>query len=99
MINAIILVQAVTDRITELSQKIADLPSVTEVYSFARKEADLIAIIRAIDHEQLVDIADQVSKNHGVLGANTHIAHRHYSNRDVQAGFSIGFTSPDPEFL
>lgn len=99
MINAVILVQAVTDQIAELGQEIADLPDVTEVYSFAGKDVDLIAIIRVIEHEQLVEISNQLSKSHRVLSAKTHIASRHYSNMDIQAGFSIGFSSRVSELI
>jgi DNA-binding Lrp family transcriptional regulator len=88
-------VQAVTNRITQLGQAAADLPGVTQVYSFAGERTNLIAIIRVTEPEQLTAITNQLLHINGVLSANTNIAFQHYSNADIQAGFSLGFTSPD----
>ncbi|HEY3534797.1 MAG TPA: Lrp/AsnC ligand binding domain-containing protein [Pedococcus sp.] len=90
MITAIVLVNAEVDRIPEVAQAIADLEGVTEVYSVAG-DADLIAMIRVTQHEQLNDvIADRLNKVKGVIGTNTHIAFRTYSSHDLEAAFSIG---------
>ncbi len=90
MITAIVLVNAEVDRIPEGAQAIADLDGVTEVYSVAG-DADLIAMIRVTQHEQLNDvIADRLNKVKGVTGTNTHIAFRTYSSHDLEAAFSIG---------
>ena len=90
MITAIVLVNAEVDRIPEVAQAIADLDGVTEVYSVAG-DADLIAMIRVKQHEQLNDvIADRLNKVKGVTGTNTHIAFRTYSSHDLEAAFSIG---------
>ena len=94
MINGIAFVQAVTNRITQLGQAVADLPGVTEVYSFAGQRINLIAIIRVTEPEQLAAITNQLLHINGVLSANINTAFRHYSNADIQAGFSLGFTSP-----
>jgi DNA-binding Lrp family transcriptional regulator len=91
MITAIALVQAVADQSTELGQALADVQGVSEVYSFTGKDVDFIVIVRVIEPEQLVVIADQLSRSDGVLNINTHIAFQHYSNMDIQAGFSPGF--------
>ena len=91
MISAIVLINAEVDRIPEVAQAIAELDGVTEVYSVAG-DADLIAMIRVKEHEQLNDvIADRLNKVQGVLGTNTHIAFRTYSKHDLEAAFSIGF--------
>jgi DNA-binding Lrp family transcriptional regulator len=90
VITAIVLVNAEVDRIPEVAQAIADLEGVTEVYSVAG-DADLIAMIRVTQHEQLNDvIADRLNKVKGVIGTNTHIAFRTYSSHDLEAAFSIG---------
>lgn len=96
MINAIALVQAATDRITRLGQALAELSGVTEVYSFAGKEADLIAIIRVTEPEELAEITNHISNINGVLNTNAHVAFRHYPRADIQAGFSIGFEPGRP---
>lgn len=95
MINAIAFVQVVTDRITQLGQAIADLPGITEVYSFAGQRTNLIALIYATEPVQFSTITDQLSNINGVLTVDTHIAFRHYSYTDIQAGFSLGFALPD----
>lgn len=90
MISAIVLISAEVDRIPEVAQAIAELEGVSEVYSVAG-DADLIAMIRVKEHEQLNDvIADQLNKVQGVIGTNTHIAFRTYSRHDLEAAFSLG---------
>ena len=90
MISAIVLINAEVDRIPEVAQAIAELEGVSEVYSVAG-DADLIAMIRVKEHEQLNDvIADQLNKVQGVIGTNTHIAFRTYSRHDLEAAFSLG---------
>jgi DNA-binding Lrp family transcriptional regulator len=90
VISAIVLINAEVDRIPEVAQAIAELEGVSEVYSVAG-DADLIAMIRVKEHEQLNDvIADQLNKVQGVIGTNTHIAFRTYSRHDLEAAFSLG---------
>lgn len=93
MVTAIVLVQVAPHRIVEVGQAIAGLEGVTEVYSCAGN-VDLIAIVRTAEHEQLAQIiTGRLSKSHGVLNVNTHIAFRCYSREDTEAGFSLGFRS------
>ena len=90
MISAIVLINAKVDRIPEVAQAIAELEGVSEVYSVAG-DADLIAMIRVKEHEQLNDvIAGRLNKVAGVIGTNTHIAFRTYSKHDLEAAFSLG---------
>ena len=90
VISAIVLINAEVDRIPEVAQAIAELEGVSEVYSVAG-DADLIAMIRVREHEQLNDvIADRLNKVEGVTGTNTHIAFRTYSTHDLEAAFSLG---------
>lgn len=91
MITAFVLINAAADRIPETAQSIADLDGVAEVYSCAG-DVDLIAIVRAVEHEQLADlIAGRLSKVDGVRRTDTHIAFRSYSRQDTEAAFAIGF--------
>lgn len=90
MITAIVLVNADVDRIPEVAEAIAELDGVSEVYSVAG-DADLIAMVRVREHEQLHDvIAGRLNKVEGVSGTNTHIAFRTYSRHDLEAAFSLG---------
>ena len=68
----------------------AALDGVTEVYSVTG-DADLVAMVRVREHEQLADvIADRLSKVQGVAATSTHIAFRTYSKHDLEAAFSLG---------
>ena len=90
MITAIVLVNADVDRIPEVAEASAELDGVSEVYSVAG-DADLIAMVRVREHEQLHDvIAGRLNKVEGVSGTNTHIAFRTYSRHDLEAAFSLG---------
>ena len=90
MITAIVLISADVDRIPEVAQEIAELDGVSEVYSVAG-DADLIAMVRVREHEQLHDvIADRLNKVPGVTATATHIAFRTYSTHDLEAAFSLG---------
>ena len=90
MISAIVLISAEVDRIPEVAAAIAELDGVSEVYSVTG-DIDLIAVVRVRHHEELADvIADQLNKVSGVLGTQTHIAFRTYSQHDLEAAFSLG---------
>ena len=90
MITAIVLINAEVDRIPEVAQTIAEIDGVSEVYSVAG-DADLIAMVRVTEHEQLNDvIADRLNKVEGIVSTSTHIAFRTYSRHDLEAAFSLG---------
>jgi DNA-binding Lrp family transcriptional regulator len=90
VITAIVLVNCEVARIPEVAEEIAGLTGVTEVYSVTG-DADLVAMVRVREHEQLADvIADRLSKVAGVLATTTHIAFRAYSAHDLEAAFSLG---------
>ena len=95
MITAIVLIHAEADRIPEVAEAIAALEGVSEVYSVTG-DADLIAMVRVREHEELADvIADRISKVGGVKHTETHIAFRTYSQHDLDAAFSIGVEDAD----
>jgi DNA-binding Lrp family transcriptional regulator len=90
VITAIVLVNTEVDRIPEVAQAIADLDGVSEVYSVTG-DADLIAMVRVRQHEELADvIAGTLNKVPGVLATQTHIAFQAYSRHDLEAAFSLG---------
>lgn len=90
MVTAIVMITVDADRIPQTAQAIADLSAVDEVFSCAG-DVDLIAIVRAADHEAIAEIVPQhVSKVPGVQRTVTHIAFRSYSQRDTDDAFSIG---------
>ena len=91
MITAIVNVRCEVDRIPEIAETLAQLPSVTEVYSVTG-DVDLVVIVRVREHADLADaIAGRLNKVAGVVSTQTHIAFRTYSRYDVDAAFSAGF--------
>lgn len=90
MITAIVLISCDVSSIPEVAEQIAGLAGVSEVYSVTG-DADLVAMVRVREHEQLADvIADRLSKVPGVRATTTHIAFRTYSRHDLEAAFSLG---------
>ena len=90
MVTAIVLLKAEIHRIPEVAQTIAQLPSVSEVYSITG-DYDLMAIVRVRAHDELADaIPDGLNKVDGVTATQTHVAFRTYSRHDLEAAFSLG---------
>ncbi len=90
MVTAIVLLKAEIHRIPEVAQTIAQLPSVSEVYSITG-DYDLMAIVRVRAHDELADvIPGGLNKVDGVTATQTHVAFRTYSRHDLEAAFSLG---------
>jgi DNA-binding Lrp family transcriptional regulator len=91
VITAIVMVSAATDSIPEVAEALAELPSVSEVYSVAGN-VDLIALVRVREFEQVAEVvASGINKVPGVIDTETHIAFRAYSRHDLEQAFAIGF--------
>lgn len=91
MITAIVFVKADTARIPEVAEEIAALDGVSEVYSVTG-QIDLIALVRVRSHDEIADVvSDRLNKVPGIVGTETHIAFRAYSQHDLEAAFSLGF--------
>jgi len=90
VITAIVLVNAAVDRIPEVAEAMAEIDSVSEVYSVTG-EFDLIAMVRVREHEDLADvIPGRINKIDGIVGTETHVAFRTYSRHDLEAAFALG---------
>ena len=90
MVTAIVLLKAEIHRIPEVAETIAQLPSVSEVYSITG-DYDLLAIVRVRTHEELADvIPGGLNRVEGIIATQTHVAFRTYSRHDLEAAFSIG---------
>jgi len=88
VVTAIVLIKTDVARIPETAETIAQLPSVTEVYSVTG-EFDLVAIVRVRSHEELGDvIPGTLNRVSGVTHTETHIAFRTYSRHDLEAAFA-----------
>lgn len=90
MLTAFVLIDTDPGQIPEVAAQVANLKGVSECYSVAG-DADLIAIVRVRDHNELADvIADGVSKVPGVAHTKTMIAFRTYSNTELEQAFALG---------
>ena len=90
MITAFVLIKTSVDQIPEIAESIAALDGVSEVFSVTGTY-DLIAVVRAAQHEDLANIIPgRISKIPGVQATDTHVAFRAYSPRDLEAAFAIG---------
>ncbi|TDC49155.1 Lrp/AsnC family transcriptional regulator [Actinomadura sp. KC345] len=95
MVTAIVFVKADVARIHEVAEAIVALDGVSEVYSITG-EHDLMAMVRVTTHEELNDIIPgRLNKVPGVVGSETHIAFRTYSQHDLEQAFALGLPDAD----
>jgi DNA-binding Lrp family transcriptional regulator len=95
VVTAIVLIKAKVARIPETAETVAQLPSVTEVYSVTG-EFDLVAIVRVRSHDELGDvIPGTLNRVDGITHTETHIAFQTYSRHDLEAAFAIGYSEQD----
>jgi DNA-binding Lrp family transcriptional regulator len=91
VITAIVLIDCASDSIPEVAETLASLDGVSEVYSVAGS-VDLIAIVRVREFDEIAEvIAGRIAKTPGVIGTDSHIAFRSYSQHDLEEAFNIGF--------
>ena len=90
MITAIVLIQGEKDKLPETAEALVTVQGVTEVYSVAG-DWDLVAIVRAKEHEKLADIVTKnILKMDGIIHTNTLIAFKSYSQIDLEQMWAIG---------
>lgn len=90
MVTAIILMNVARGQVNEVSDELADMESVSEVYSVAGRY-DLVAILRAKTNEELADtVTNHMQKVKGLLSTETLIAFRAFSRHDLEAMFALG---------
>nr|WP_221493553.1 Lrp/AsnC ligand binding domain-containing protein [Actinomadura coerulea] len=95
VVTAIVFVKADVARIHEVAETIAALDGVSEVYSITG-DHDLMVMVRVRRHEELNDvIPGRVNKVPGIVGTETHIAFRTYSQHDLEQAFSLGLPDAD----
>ena len=94
VITAFVLLDVEVDRIPDVAEAICDLDGVTEVYSVTGRY-DLIVKVRVARNEDIADVVTgEIGKVPGILGSETVIAFRTYSEQVLDAGFALG---QDPE--
>src|ERR1044071_93568 len=87
MVNAIVLIKVQRGRVPEEAEA---LVGVAEAYSVAG-EHDLVAIVRAEEHEQMGEIVPaRIDRINGIERTTTLMAFRVYSRHDLEYLFSLG---------
>ncbi len=90
MNTAIVFISTAVDQVSEVADRVATMPEVTEVYSVTGA-MDLIAIVRTREIDRIADVVTGgINKVLGVTGTTTHLAFRAYSSHDLEAAFSLG---------
>jgi DNA-binding Lrp family transcriptional regulator len=90
MLSAVVLLSVEHDWINEVAQALAEMEGVGEVYSVAGRY-DLVAVLRVRSNDELAELVTaKMLKVPHIQHAETLIAFRVFSRRDVDAGFSLG---------
>lgn len=89
MVTAIILINAERTKINDAAEQLAEIDSISEVYSVSGKY-DLVAMVRVKSNEELSDlVTNQLKTVEGITHTETMLAFRAYSRHDLDAMFSI----------
>ena len=90
MVSAVVLINVEHDHIPEVAQALAEMAGVTEVHSVAGRY-DVVATVRVHSNEDLAELVPgRMLKLPHIKSAETLIAFRVYSRRDLDAAFSLG---------
>lgn len=89
MINALILINTERTKIKEVAEKLADIASISEVYSVSGNY-DLVAIVRVKTNDDLADLVTEgLAAVDGIEHTETMLAFRVYSRHDLETMFSM----------
>lgn len=90
MLTAFVMIQAEPNKIADVAQAIANIPTVAEVYSVTG-DFDILAVLRLSEYEQLAEaVPEGLSRLEGILRTNTVLAFRRFSSEDLEAAWDIG---------
>jgi DNA-binding Lrp family transcriptional regulator len=90
VVHAFVLIDAEPGRVADLAGELADVAGVAEVYSVAG-EADLVAIIRVREHDELADVVTRrISSLPGITDTRTLVAFQAFSRHDLEAMWDLG---------
>lgn len=90
MADAVVLIKAQSNKVSQAAQAIVEISGVSEVFSVAG-EVDLVAIVSTPNFDNLTEIIpDGIAKVDGVLSTQTLMAFRQYSAKEYAAAFDLG---------
>jgi DNA-binding Lrp family transcriptional regulator len=88
MVNAVVLIEAESDKVTQLATELVEIDGVPEVFSVAGRY-DLVAILRVPNNEDVADVVSNgIRKLDGIARTETLIAFRVYSKEDIEGTFA-----------
>ena len=89
MVTSIILIKAQRTQINDVAETLAEIGSISEVYSVSGRY-DLIAMVRVKTNEELSElVTNELKTVDGITHTETMLAFRAYSRHDLDAMFSI----------
>lgn len=89
MVTSIILINAERTQINDVAEQLAEIESISEVYSVSGKY-DLVSIVRVKSNDELSDlVTNQLKTVAGITHTETMLAFQAYSRHDLDAMFSI----------
>ncbi|MDE0898242.1 MAG: Lrp/AsnC ligand binding domain-containing protein [Longimicrobiales bacterium] len=87
MVNAVVLIEAESDKVTQLAEDLVEINGVPEVFSVAGRY-DLVAILRVPENQDVADVvSNKIRQLKGVKKTETLIAFRVYSKEDIEGAF------------
>ena len=90
MVTAVVLIDAETDKIKELAEKLVEIDAISEVFSVAGRY-DLVAMVRVKENEDLDNVVSRQMRNlEGIVKTETLIAFRVYTRAEIEGTFSLG---------
>ena len=88
MVNAVVLIEAEADKITQLAEALVEIDGIPEVFSVAGRY-DLVAILRVAANQDVADVVSNgIRKLDGIARTETLIAFRVYSREDIEGAFA-----------
>ncbi len=89
MVTSIILINAERTHINDVAERLAEISSISEVYSVSGNY-DLIAIVRVKSNDELSDlVTNKMKEIDGITRTESMLAFRAYSRHDLDAMFSL----------
>lgn len=89
MVTSIILINAERTHINDVAELLAEISSISEVYSVSGNY-DLIAIVRVKSNDELSDlVTNKMKEIDGITRTESMLAFRAYSRHDLDAMFSL----------
>lgn len=91
VLSAFVLIDAEPARVADLAAELAGTEGVAEVYSVAGDAADIIAVVRVREHDQLAEVVTRrIAALEGIVATRTLVAFQAYSRHDLEAMWDLG---------